>query len=201
MRVKAILAFSLLLVPASLGAQMRSQSRGFMLNLHAVGNTIKGADWDSSEGGAGLGLTIAYGFSPNVMLLFQGDVADVSPDIGEPYVLGLGDLSVRYTFANSQKVFLPFIQGGFTALSIGYEDVPSTADYELLGGGFNIGGGASFYLSRAFAIELGVALTHGKFTRQKIQDQDPVSLGAGKFSANSARITAGLSWHPSKSAN
>ena len=184
----------LLLIPCAGFAQDRSKSNGFRLSGHFNGTSLKVEDSDDIESGGGIGLAVAYGFSPKFAIFLRGDVAELDAVGSNPnYTLGHGDLGVRYSFASPTRRWIPFLEASFTVRVATYEDLENDEDLELTGAGGSIGGGLAFYISRKFALEGALLFSGGKFDKATLDD---VTEDIEPFSATSTRFNIGISWFP-----
>jgi hypothetical protein len=189
---RTFLLLAWLLVPTAAIAQVRSETGGLRLNAHLVGNGISSEVTDRTETGAGLGVSIGYGFTPRFQLLARIDGAGVEPD-GEPaYTLGNAELAVRYSFASSDQRLVPFIAAGPALRLLMWENVLGE-DLTVSGLALNLGGGLAYFVSPSFALEGELTVGLGRFTRATWGDE-VATIEA--FNATTSRAAAGVSWYP-----
>jgi hypothetical protein len=127
-------------------ASGRSNTGGFMIGGHLNGSALsfEGAD---TESGGGLGIAIGYGFTPKLMLYLNVDAAKVDiadTQIGGSFALGHGDLGIRYTFANSARAWVPYLNAAFTSrvASANVDNsLTSTTEVSISGPAVSVGGG------------------------------------------------------------
>ncbi len=178
--------------PAS-EAPARSHTAGLVLNLHLQGGSL--ATEESSNSGGGAGVMIGYGVSRKVLIFVQLDGSEIdidgADDLQGSYGLVHGDLGVRYSFANPDGAFVPYLTGAFTGLWAGAEVLG--ADVTLQGGGVRLGGGFGYYFIRQLALDVGLSFNFGSFNTFKIEN---TSFDLDNPKANSTRLEVGLSWYP-----
>lgn len=195
----ASFALALLLVaaPGLLSAQdgdapARSHTSGLVLNLHLQGGALS-TDAGTNNGGGG-GLMVGYGVSRKVLIFLQWDGSEIDledEDLQGSYGLGHGDLGVRYSFANQERAFIPYLTGAFTGLWAGAEI--ANRDVSLSGGGIRLGGGFGYYFIRQLALDVGLSFTFGSFSNLKIEN---VTLDVENVGVTTSRLEVGLSWYP-----
>jgi len=186
---------AMMLVPTMASAQ-RSETSGFRLNVHANGSAIKVEDSDDIENGGGLGVSLGWGFSPSLMLYATLDAANINGASGSPdYGLGHFDLGMRYSFAGTEKAWVPFLLAGLGARAAVWDNYDSGEDLSISGAGVTFGGGLSYYFSPSLALEGGLKWNVGKFTQASLGGET-VDLDEFEFSATSTRFNLGLSWQP-----
>lgn len=194
MRIFAILT-ALLLLPTFATAQVQSETSGLMLNAHLNGSAISSEDSDDIENGGGLGLSVGWGFSPAWMIYVAADGAGISGSGTEPdYALGHADLGVRYSFANPEGSWVPFLSAGVSGRAAVWDDLIQGEDLEVSGGAFTAGGGISHFFNPAWALEASLQWSFGEFSEVSVGDQS-ANLEEFAFSATSTRFDLGLSWH------
>jgi hypothetical protein len=186
------LLLSWLLMPTAAMAQVRSETTGLRLNAHLNGSAISFEDLDERDSGAGVGLSVGYGVTPNWLVFATVDAASIDVPGFSGYTLGHVDLGVRYSFASADRRLVPFLAAAYTyRLAI---EVIENEDFTLSGSGGTIGGGAAFYFSPSLALEGELGVNLGWFTDAKIGD---MSLDLDEtLRATSTRLNLGLSWYP-----
>ena len=198
----SIFAVGLALAAAPVAAQQeatdaestaRSHTAGLVLNLHLQGGSLSTEGGSNSGGGAGA--MIGYGVSPKVLIFLQVDAAEVDLDADQDlqgsYGLVHSDLGVRYTFANPDRAFVPYLAGAFTGLFAGAEVLG--LDVSVRGGGIRLGGGFGYYFVRQLALDVGLSFNFGSFTSVKVED---LERDLDDTKANTTRFEVGLSWYP-----
>ncbi len=196
------LGLALAAVPALHGqssASGRSNTGGFMIGGHLNGSALsfEGAD---TESGGGLGIAIGYGFTPKLMLYLNVDAAKVDiadTQIGGSYALGHGDLGIRYTFANSARAWVPYLNAAFTS-RVASADVDnsltSTTEVSISGPAVSVGGGVQYFFSERLALDAGLIFSGGKFSTIKVGS---ISVDVDDAeSSNSTRFNIGLKFYP-----
>ena len=203
---RAVFAAAVVLVlsPAVGSAQVvKSNTKGFMANVHVSGTSLSADDLESESGG-GIGLDLGFGFTQSLMIFVSADAAKLTADDeffeGE-YGLAHIDVGGRFSFANQSRAFVPYVQAGFTGLGVGMEIEsadPSAdgVDVELRGSGFMLGGGVSYFFSPKFAADLGLKWTSGKFTEGELDNEKFELEDDEEIDATSMRLNLGISWFP-----
>lgn len=181
-------------------AGQKSTTRGLNVGVHFQAATlaIQGGDPD---GGGGMGARIGYGLNRIVTLYLEGDGIAVdsegSDELKGTWTLGHMDLGARFHFANTLRAWVPYLDVAVGGRFAGIKDLQVNGveqpDIEFNGGALSFGGGISIYFTQAFAMDLGVKFSGGKFTE--------VSVGSGSLSgldidASSTRLKLGIVWWP-----
>ena len=185
--------------PSSLQAQ-RSATRGFMLGAHLSGASLTLENEDRNEAGGG-GLIVGYGVNRNITLLVQFDGAQFDEqstgDLEGDWRMGHVDFGVRYSFANSLRSWVPYLQGAFGYRSVSVQDPivdnVQREEVEISGGGLTLGGGVDIYFAETFALDLQLLWTGGEFNTLRV---DNVSATGFDVDATSARFNVGVAWWP-----
>jgi hypothetical protein len=180
-------------------AAQRSTTRGFTVGAHLQGASLQVED-DDPAGGGGAGLRVGYGFNRNFAGYIEADgiAFDVdNPDFGGEWSMAHVDLGLRYSFANSLRRWIPFIEGAIGARAVRLDNatVDSAAVDELnfSGGALSIGGGLGFFVSEKLAIETLVKFSGGTFEQIDVGN---VSVNDLDIEASSFRFKIGLAWWP-----
>lgn len=193
------------LIAADAAAQ-KSNTSGFMLNLHANGTSvtrpeIQGEKSDAESGG-GYGARIGWGFTPKLTAFIGLDAAVLKfkgPNAPEgDYALGHFDLGLTYNFAGSSKQLVPYLEGAVSSRAIAFEaDLGggTKENWEQSGIGFSLGGGINYFFSRPWALNVGVLFTAGSFDDGKFGGTEVPETGG---SANTLRVNLGVTWYPMK---
>jgi hypothetical protein len=204
MRTAVLLAA--LALPAAAGAQAPDRTgvdrTGVALGLRALSAgvgaenpNVRFQDGVGSEGGLGVELSVAYGFTPTLAAFVALGGADVEGDDpgvlgGYGYGLGVADLGLRLNARPSARVN-PYATAALTGLAAASdgEDGPEAA-----GGGLSLGAGVDVALARSLLLDLGLGLTGGEFSdfagsRSHLDGDEP-------FGAAVARIGLGLRYAP-----
>ncbi len=185
--------------PSSLQAQ-KSTTRGFMLGAHLSGASLTLENEDRNAAGGG-GLLVGYGLNRNITLLVQFDGAQFDEqstgDLEGDWRMGHVDFGVRYSFANSLRSWVPYLQGAFGYRSVSVQDPivdnVQREEVEISGGGLTLGGGVDIYFAETFALDLQLLWTGGEFNTLRV---DNVSATGFDVDATSARFNVGVAWWP-----
>ena len=193
------LAVASLVLAQGIEGQARSNTSKFFLTFGANGTSIKAENIDQDETGPGLHLGAGYGFSSRFAVFL--DAAGASIKSGDDdYVLSHVDIGLRFHFANSNRAFIPYIEGAFTGRAAGLDDQNidgnDDVDVEISGGGFSLGGGILYFFNPKWAFNAHVKWTTGEFSRVRVEN---VTVDGFDIDATSARVGIGLSWFPQRS--
>jgi hypothetical protein len=192
----AVLASLLAAAPAiAQDEALRSNTRGFTLGAHLNGSAIQLSGGDAENGG-GLGIAAGFGVSNKVTVFGRVGGADVKYEGDEgSYTLANIDLGGRYSFGGSAAALRPYLElalGG-----VGVSDEVEGSDVTLAGGAFNFGGGLEYFFNKALALDVGLVIGAGEFTKAQVDgeeiDLEDIDM---EESFTTSRLNVGLSWHP-----
>lgn len=195
----AMAVAGLVALPGALQGQ-ESTTRGFMLGAHLSGASLTLENQDRNNAGGG-GLIVGYGLNRNVTLLVQLDGAQFDEQstgtVEGDWQMGHVDFGVRYSFANSLRRWVPYLQGAFGYRSVSVQDPivdnVQRQEVEISGGGLTLGGGVDFYFTQTFALDVQLLWTGGEFNTLRV---DNVSATGFDVDATSARFNLGVAWWP-----
>ena len=181
-------------------APIRSNTEKLMLSLAIGGTSIKSDEFENeSESGGGFSMQLGWGFTRLFTLLVDAS-GSVMGDDDDEFVLGHGDLLGRFHFANPQRQWVPFVEGGISGRVAGQDDITivdengsQEVDLEISGGGFTFGGGIQYHVAPAWALGAGIRWTVGEFSEVKINN---VSVDGFELDATSTRLMFGVTWRP-----
>ena len=191
------LATATFLSAATAGAQ-ESTTRGFTIGVQISGASLQVEDQERNNAGGG-GLRLGYGINRRFTIFARGDGArfddQSTGDIDGDWTMGHFDLGTRFHFANSLRMWVPFLEAAFSyrAVSVSSPVVSGTARNELSieGPGFTLGGGIAVYFAESFALDLALLWTGGEFTTVRVDDFSVTNLD---FDARSSRLDLGVAW-------
>jgi len=169
----------------------RSSPTGLFLGAHLNGSALSVEDGDEVESGGGIGLLVGWSLNRSATIYLGMDGASMSAS-GEDdaYTLGHGDLGVRVRFGGPEKAALFYLDGAFSGRVARYDFDGSNLDFS--GSGITAGGGLEYFFSPAFALDVALKFTFGKFDEASYQgDTESVDV-----SATSTRFNVGVSWFP-----
>lgn len=196
---KFLLPFALLALATPLAAQEAQpyKTGGLSLGLYLNGTSVSNEDNDDIESGGGASLRIGYGFPMGLTLFIQGTGANVTTagNSDDSYVMGHGDLGLRYGFRAFQKIN-PYVEAAFSGRTFTYATGTQIGDIDLRGAAFTGGAGVEIYLARSVALDLGLLYSVGEFNEGKTTGGSWEDLGSDALSVNTARFNLGLAWHP-----
>jgi hypothetical protein len=175
-------------MPATAQAQEKSRSEGFFVGASYEGNGVSFEDGDSTESGAGFGVTFGYGFNPTFALYGQLSGASIGSEDGD-YGLGHFDIGTRVHFRAPAKTVVPFIQAGISSRAL-TQDIGSD-EVEASGIGFAVGGGINAHFSPAVAFTAGATWSLGNMGNFKVNGVDVDFDSAGM---TTARVHVGIIW-------
>ncbi len=193
------MGLGLFLVGAPIAAQ-QSTTRGFNLGVQLQGAALA-VEGNDPDAGGGLGLKFGYGVNRTITLFAALDGAQVtaenSPNLTGEWTLGHFDLGARFHFANSLRRWVPYLEAavGTRAVSVDKAEFNGNAveKTSFNGGAFTLGGGLSVYLSQSVALDVGLKVSSGEFTKI---DVGAVSVGGLDIDATSSRFGVGIVWWP-----
>jgi predicted porin len=195
MRSTYILAAALVLVPLT-GQAQKSNTRGFMANLHYSRTSLKTEDADKTDMGNGVGVRLGWGFSPSITAyagLAASKLIIEDPGADGDYGLGQFDIGVTYNFAKSTRALVPYLELALSSQAIAYSSV--AGDFSQTGTGFTFGGGINYYFSRSTALQVGLNFTGSSFDDGEI-DGSKIADSGGK--ASGGRLMIGFTFYPMK---
>lgn len=186
---------------ASLSAQAKSEgesnTQGMVVGAHVGGMSLSPSGGGKSDNGGGGGVMVGYGFNKNLMvfvgfdvskLKIDGFVAGLSPNFTFSHV----DLGVRYSFANPERAWVPYLDAAITARSASVK--ASDKDYSFSGTAFTGGGGVQYFFSTKVALDVNFQYAVGSFNKQKIGGVKTDVSNAGN--SNSSRLNVGVRYYP-----
>lgn len=177
------------------GAQ-RSNTSGFHVGVFLNGSAVTLEDSDVVESGGGGSLHLGYGFNPNVSLFVRANAAEIQSDEGgDSYTMAHFDLGARYSFASEASALRPFIQAAVSGRAFA-ADLGSEGTLEARGSGFTAGAGLEYFFTPAVALEAGLSYSFGEFNEGRLGGGEWVDFEDEAFSATSARVDLGVSFHP-----
>lgn len=194
MRSSYVLVPALLTLLASDIQAQKSNTKGFMGNLHYARTSLKGENADNTDMGNGAGIRLGWGFSDKFTAFIGLSAAKLVIDNnGGDYGLGQGDLGLTFNFANPQRALVPYLEIALTSQSMAAESV--AGDIEQSGSGFMFGGGVNYFFSRSAALQLGLNITSVSFGDVSVGGTEQPNTGG---SASGGKIMIGFNWYPMK---
>jgi hypothetical protein len=195
MRSTYLVVPAMLVLLASNSEAQKSNTKGFLGNIHYNRTSLKGEDADKSDQGNGVGARLGWGFSPKftTYLGFEASKLIVGDDnTGDSdYGLGQFELGLTYNFASSSRALVPYLEVSIASEAIAYSVLGS--DVTQAGTGVNFGGGINYFFSRSAALQIGLNITSIDFDDAKVDgDKQPDSGGK----ASGGRLMIGFNWYP-----
>ena len=148
---------------------------------------------DTDDGG-GLSIRAGWGISPLVTLYagIMGATMDGQTNgiTGNEYSWSGGELGVRLNFRSGRSL-VPYANVALRGVAATEDDL----DLEFRGGGFTLGGGVSYFMTPAVALDLGLHFGGGRFDEVQVGrisngiDEDDFGYGEG-------RLSLGLTFYP-----
>jgi hypothetical protein len=182
------------------GTTFAQSPTGFMLNVHAFatpGFSIKGPDIAGAietSLGPGLGAQVGYAFGPRYMVFANLDIARLGASAGQTGHWGFGILEIggRMSVPTANRRLMPYVALAVGGRGLGAE-VGNAGDITFDGIAFSGGGGLSYALSPSLALDGGVMMSLGKFSKY----EDPFQEGdLSVDNTLTTRIRFGLNWRP-----
>ncbi len=179
-------------------AERRSATDRFWLGVGLEGNGILANDAlnSSTDSGAGIGLSIGYGFTPRWSLYSVLSGASMTAsDFSGTYGLGHFDLGTRIHFGHDSGRVRPFVQGGLSGRAATQEFYIGSRAYKVEAGGAGVsfGGGLNAHFSPALAFSGAITWSTGNFSIYKVNG---IEVPGDSLGATSARVHLGLVWFP-----
>lgn len=194
MRSTYLVVPAMLALLASNGEAQKSNTKGFLGNVHYSRTSLKTEGSDKTEMGNGVGVRLGWGFSPKftgyVGLAASKMIIDDASGGGD-YGLGQFDLGVTYNFASSSRALIPYIEVALSSDAIAYSQGGS--DIKAAGTGFTFGGGINYFFSRSAALQVGLNLSSISFDDAEVDGTKVPDSGG---SASGGRLMIGLNWYP-----
>jgi opacity protein-like surface antigen len=193
-------AFTTVAAAQQAAPAMKSNTEKLMLSVALGGTSIKSDEFENeSESGGGFSLQAGWGFTRMFTLLVDASGAVLGDD-DEEFVLIHFDLLGRLNFANPQRAWVPYVEGGISARVAGQDDIEivdesgsQEVDLEISGGGLTFGGGVQYHVRPTVALGAGIRWTVGEFSTVKINN---VSVDGFELDATSTRLMFGVTWRP-----
>lgn len=188
------------LLALPLAAQPRSTTHGFILGGHLTGVSLDTEDREQDDGG-GFGFVVGYGFRNRVSLFLNVSVAHMraTEEGASDYVLGEGDLGVRYTFGSTAARWRPFLAAALSGVTVTYENVEfgefGRVDVAISGPAFTAGGGVQLFLSPRVAIDGGLLWSGGSFDTVEVDDVTVELDENDRVDLTTFRLQVGLRYH------
>lgn len=196
MRSTYALIPAVLALVVSSGHAQKSNTKGFLGNVHYNRTSLKTEGSSKTEKGNGIGVRLGWGFSPNFTgYLGLGASKMIIDDAsgGGDYGLGQGDLGVTYNFASAQRALVPYVELALSSQAIAYS--VGGSDIKQAGSGFTFGGGINYFFSRSAALQVGLNFTSSKFGDAEVDGTKvPNSGGTG----SGGQLMVGFNWYPMK---
>ena len=201
-RVAAIAVFAAA-APTLEAQAARSNTRGVMFGAHLNGSALTYEKQDAESGG-GAGIALGWGFTPKLQVFLNvdaakvdikvdpGDGQDLDIDVGESYALVHGDIGLRYSFANPNRAFVPYISAAFSTRAATAEVLGE--DVSISGPAFTVGGGIQYFFTEKLALDAGLLFSTGKFDTVKVGN---VTIdGIDSETSNTTRFNIGVKFYP-----
>jgi hypothetical protein len=196
MRSTFLLAAAILIVAPSPAEAQKSNTQGFMGNLHYSRTTLKTEDADETDQGNGFGARLGWGFSPSFTVylgLAASKLIIEEGGVEGDYGLGQFDLGVMYNFANSNRALVPYLEVAVGSRAIAYSS--AGGDFEQTGTSFTLGGGIHYYFARSTALQVGLNFSGGTFEDGELDGSKIPDSGG---SASGGRLLVGFTFYPMK---
>ncbi|MEQ1730231.1 MAG: outer membrane beta-barrel protein, partial [Vicinamibacterales bacterium] len=176
----------------------KSATDRFWLGVGLEGNGILANDALNSgtDSGAGLGISLGYGFTPrwSIYSVLSGASMTAS-DFSGTYALGHFDLGTRVHFRGVSDRVRPFVQAGLSGRAVTQDFYVGSRAYKVEAGGAGVsfGGGLNAHFRPALAFSGALTWSTGNFSIYKLNG---VEVPVDSLGATSARVHLGLVWFP-----
>lgn len=183
------------------------RTAGLSLGIHAIGApgvSISGEDIDGAfetNFGAGIGATVAYGFTRTFSAFASIDLAkqQTGPDVEPAGNFGLLHVQAgaRANLPLGGPATVPYLSASVGRRALGARvtdlDTGESYDSSLSGGMFGLGGGVQHFFSPSLAFDGGVELGFGKLDDLE-EDGERATLAVD--GSTTIRLRLGLTWRP-----
>lgn len=190
----SLIALMICLPVAAQENESRTEKLFLNVTLGAQGLYFDGAGMKENDPGGSISLRAGWGFTELFTLYLSLNGAQMNgggnPFVGDDYEWGALELGGRFNFRSGKKL-VPFADAALRAVAVVREDI----DLEYLGGGITLGGGASYYLTPAVALEVGLRLGWGGFNEVE-QGTVMLALDPDDFGYAESRLSFGLVFYP-----
>lgn len=199
-RLTALGSLALLLMLAAgapPAAAQDSNTRGFFFQFAFDSQVVDYDDdaFDGEDTGGGISLRAGYGLSRVVTLFggiggagLDGEDNDV---VDDEYGWGSAEIGARFNLRPGRKL-VPYADVALRGV-VATADEP---DFEFEGGALGIGGGVSYFISRAFALDAALRVGGGRLDEV---DLGPLSADLDdEIDFTEARLSIGLTFYPTR---
>ena len=194
MRSTYLVVPTMLVLLASNSEAQKSNTRGFLGNIHYQRVSLKSEGANKADAGNGGGIRLGWGFSPSFTTYVGLAATKVIIDDangGGDFGLGEFDLGLTYNFASSSRALIPYLELAISSDAVAYST--GGGDVEQAGTGFHLGGGINYFFSRTAALQVGLNFSNIDFADAKL-DGTKVPDSGGK--ASGGKLLIGLNWYP-----
>lgn len=194
MRSTILVVPTMLVLLTSSSAAQKSNTKGFLGNIHYQRVSLKGENADKGDAGNGGGIRLGWGFSPSFTTYIGLAATKIIVDDangGGDYGLGEFDLGLTYNFASSSRSLIPYLELAIASEAVAY--TVGGQDVEQTGTGFHLGGGINYFFSRTAALQVGLTFSSLDFDDAKVDGTRQPDSG-GK--ASGGKLLIGLNWYP-----
>ena len=206
-------AIGLLVAPAA-SAQSRyhrstpvPETKGLQLGAYtqvASGVAITGPGIQGdirTNTGEGVGVQVAYGFTPQFMAFASADVSKQGTTVANiGGSMGLAHLEVggRLSFPSRGKRMVPYLMALVGKRGLAAHSDGGGVSVTMRLSGTELGGGAGilYALSPAFSLDAGVVASHGKMDRMQLLGDVQRDSNINVNSSTNFRLKVGFQWHP-----
>ena len=192
-----VLLAAFAIAPSIEAQAVRSASQGFHVGFALNGSSIQmnDADYGDStwDNGGGVNLNVGYNFTPNLGINLTVAGASIT-SYGDSYGLGQADLAGRYSFSQATRALVPYVEAGFTGVSMSTNFDGYTM--ELQGAGLTGAVGLNYFFTPRVALDTNFRYTKGEFNTvkvgsQSVSDDDGVGINTGRFNVGVAYFFSG----------
>jgi hypothetical protein len=169
----------------------QSNTNAFSLGIYLNGTALSAEDVDGTDTGGGLGVRLAYGFTPAIEAFADLSAAAMTDD-DDDYGLGFFDIGIRYNFAHQAAALRPFVDLAYTGRAASFDFGGITID--MRGTAISLGGGLRYFFSPNFAFESALRLSRGEFSEARVDNGSWTDLGGESFSSTTTRINLGIAY-------
>jgi opacity protein-like surface antigen len=175
---------------------VKSNTERLFLQVSLDGQSLDYREYSFSDtdDGGGLSIRAGWGVSPLVTLYagIMGATIDGQTNgiTGDEYSWSGGELGVRLNFRSGQSL-VPYANVALRGVAATEDDL----DLEFRGGGFTLGGGVSYFMTPAVALDLGLHFGAGSFNEVQV-GRFSTGLDEDDFGYGEGRLSLGLTFYP-----
>ena len=199
--IAILLGLSVALLPTTTALaqedpDIKSNTERLFLQVSLDGQSLDYREeaFSDTVNGGGLSIRAGWGVSELVTIYagFMGATIDGETNgiTGDEYSWSGGELGVRLNFRSGQSL-VPYADFALRGVAATEDDL----DLEFRGGGFTLGGGVSYFVTPAIALDAGLRFGGGNFNEVQVGNIS-AGLDEDDFGYGEGRLSFGLTFYP-----